>query len=145
MATEKEDQPDSEQPRDNKGRFTPKTETEKTVQTSATISDYPFINAFMAKQLGLSDNFADLQQQFSPEELYKHLKFVAMTKATTGSQSENSKLPPNQKVVPVQPQESTKPELPGTVIGKPDFTEENFNISVRMAPSELIKPKKKEE
>ena len=141
MSEETKDNNDSAQPRDDKGRFAPKNETAINGQTPVTELELPFINAFMAKQLGLSDKFADLQQQFTPEALYHHLKFTAMTKPS--EQAQSSKLPPNEQVAPISPSPGPLDNMPGTIIGKPNLTDENFSIQLSMDPRELLSPKKK--
>ena len=106
------------------------------------------MNAFMAKQLGLSDKFADLSQKFSPEELYGHLKFTAMTseKSNTQSPPASGQLPPNQKIAPITPSEKkTDLKIPGKLTSKPVLIEDQFNLSYEIAPRDLINPKKKKE
>lgn len=138
MSSENDEEPTSEQQRDDKGRFAPKTQTDKNGQTQTDSTDYPFMNAFMAEKLGLSDKFAELSQKFSPKELYGHLKFTAMTNE---KQQKQQGLPDNEKVVPATPQ-AQKLQLPGTLLEKPNLTKDKFSVSFKMSPSELIKPKK---
>lgn len=141
MSKENDDQPPAEKPRDEKGKYIPENKKDDQGQSQTNFTDYSFVNAFMAKQLGLSSNFADLSTKFGPEELYSHLKFVAMTNDKPQQQTQQQGLPPNQQVVPVTPQQQ-KFELPGKQLHKPNLNKDEFNVSFTISPEELINPKK---
>lgn len=143
MSTENPDQDPPEKPRADNGRFTKKTQTEPQGQNNQKLPDYAFMNAFMAKQLGMSDKFADLSQKFSPEDLYGHLKFTAMTSDKQQGTPSKQGLPENQPIVPVSPPVPPL-ELPGTQIHKPNLSQEEFSVSFSVDPGDLIKPQKKQ-
>jgi len=149
MSSENNDQTPSEQPRNEKGQFTPKPQTANNGQSSQNFTDYAFVNAFMAKQLGLSAKFADLSQQYPPEKLYDNLKFLALTKEEQAQQQQQQPqmqqqpqgLPPNQQAVPMSPvgQRNDQVQLPGTQMHKPNLTADDFNVSFSIQPKDLIK------
>jgi len=97
----------------------------------------------MAKNLGLSEKFADLSQQFSPEELFKHLKFVAMTQDTEQKPKPKPKeLGDNQPIVPITPVAS-KFDIPGLTVLGTSKQGDNFSLSAKISARDLLKPIKK--
>lgn len=129
------------QPRDKQGRFDKKTQSDTTVQSQPTDSEYTKINSRLAKQLGISDKLADYQTQYNPKDLYKMLDFMAdNTESKVGKQSNT--LPENQPIAPISPQPN-KYELPGTQLSKPNLTQENFAVHFKIEPKDLFQPKDK--
>lgn len=131
----------AEQPRDNQGRFTTKSQSDSSEQSQPTSSDYTKMNSFLAKQLGLTDKLADFQTKYEPEALFRQLSFMAENTEGKGGTTQKT-LPENQNIVPISPQ-PTKHELPGVQMHKPILTKDKFSVSFKMNPKDLIQPKDK--
>ena len=145
MAEEQTESNTSEPPRDDKGRFAPKNDSENSGQTFPNSSDYTKMNSYLAKQLGLTDKLADFQTQYQPNQLFKQLSFMAdnMDTKPQQPQSKGGQLPPNQQVAPVSPPQP-KHKLPGTQKHKPVLDKDEFSVSFEVDPNELFSPKKEE-
>lgn len=100
MSEEKQETPKPEQPRDEKGHFSPKDKTESTDTSQPKTSDYTKMNSFMAMQLGLSDKIAEWQTQYTPPELFSKLEFMMSNIPSKTT----DKLPPNKPIAPVSSQ-----------------------------------------
>ena len=112
-----------------------KKEQDELIQKSPREADYTKMNSFLAKQLGIQGKLADLQTQYEPQDLFKQLNF--MIDNSVGSQG----LPPNQPIAPISPQPN-KYELPGTQLKKPNLSKDNFSVSFKINPKDLLQPKK---
>jgi hypothetical protein len=131
-----------EQPRDPKGRFAPKTRSESHGQTQPSESEYTKLNSLLAKQLGITDKLADYQTKYDPRELFKMLEF--MVDNSDQKPSAQGRLPPNEPIAPISPDQS-KIELPGVKWNeKPNLTQNKFSASFRISPSDLLKSKDKQ-
>lgn len=129
-----------EQPRDKKGRFGQKTQTDSSDETQPKTSDYTKMNSILAKQLGIEGKLADFQTQYEPEALFKQLSFMAdNTDKKAGTPS--SGLPDNKPIAPISPPQP-KNELPGKQISTPNLTQEKFAVHFEIDPRTLFQPKK---
>ena len=140
MSEEQEEVSDPEQERDGQGRFKQKTKTESTDTSQPGSSDYTKMNSYLAKQLGISNKLADFQTQYEPEALFKQLSFMADNTERKGGTQQNA-LPENQPIAPISPQPN-KYELPGTQLKKPNLSKDNFSVSFKINPKDLLQPKK---
>ena len=140
MSEEQEESDNSEQERDGKGRFAPKTKTESTGGSQPRSSDYTKMNSILAKQLGISNKLADFQTQYEPEALFKQLSFMADNTESNGG-TQHKTLSENQPIAPISP-EPNKYELPGTQLKKPNLSKDNFSVSFQINPKDLIQKNK---
>lgn len=139
MAEEHPESSESDTPRDDKGRFTRKSETVSTGESSPSTNDYSKMNAILQKQTGLSaEKFIEYQRKMTPHELFDKLSFMADNMESVGQPTKKQTLPENQKVAPTSPGPTSLPDLPGTVIGKPNFDDQKFSLQVAMTPDELL-------
>lgn len=143
MSEKQEDTSNSDktkQPRDEKHRFARKTQTDSTERSQPTEAEYTKINSRLAKQLNLTDKLADYQTQYNPKELYKMLDFMADNSVLKSGTQQNA-LPENQPIAPISPQPA-KYELPGVQLKKPNLSKDNFSVSFKINPKDLLQPKK---
>ena len=106
-------------------------------QSQPKTSDYTKMNAMLAKNLGLQGKFADLTMEYTPEELFRQLSFMNDNTNRQGG------LPENQPIAPISPQPN-KYELPGEQLKKPNLSKDNFSVSFKINPKDLLQPKKKQ-
>lgn len=140
MSEQTDDQGESGQPRDGKGRFAPKKQSDDNGRSQPRDSDYTKMNSLLAKQLNLTDKLADFQSKYDPSELFSQLSFMAdnvSTQPTNGSKKGG--LPPNEKIAPISPPQP-EVKLPGTQLHEPILDEQNFSVSFAMNPRDLINP-----
>ena len=140
MSEEQEEVSQSEQDRDKKGRFAQKNKTDMNGGSQPRTSDYTKMNSFLAKQLGIEGKLADFQTQYEPEALFKQLSFMADNTESKRGTKPNI-LPDNQPIAPISPQPN-KYELPGTQLKKPNLSKDNFSVSFKINPKDLLQPKK---
>jgi hypothetical protein len=141
MSEEQDENTSSEPPRDEKGRFAPKNQSESIGRSQPSDSDYTKMNSYLAKQLGLTDKLADFQTQYQPNQLFKQLSFMADNASPQGAaKGQPNSRPPNQQVAPISPPQP-KHELPGKQIHKPNLDREEFSVSFQVDPRELFRQK----
>lgn len=145
MSEEQEENTTSGQPRDDKGRFAPKNESDMNGQSHPRSSDYTKMNSYLAKQLGLTDKLPDFQIQYQPDELFKQLSFMAdHSDTSTAPQSQQKgQLPQNQKVAPISPPQP-KQTLPGTQQFTPNLDKDEFSVSYSIDPNDIFSQKSKQ-
>lgn len=143
MSEENKEKQKTEQSRDEKGHFTPKTQTVDIGQSQPKMSDYTKMNSFMAKQLGLTDKLADLQTKYDPQDLFNRLSFMNENTSTWKQENKKGELPPNEDFVRITPGPD-KFNLPGMPIGTQRMgKEDKFGLHIAFDPVKLFTPKKK--
>ena len=144
MSEEIKDNNDSGQPRDEKGHFKPKTQTESIGQSSPTEGDYSKMNTILQKQSGMSaEKFVEYQRKLTPRELFNQLNFLVENLETPLPKPKDG-LPPNKDFVPTSPG-GERVTLPGRQMGTQKLgKEEKFGLHLAFDPKELFTPKKKE-
>lgn len=143
MSDENQDSNDREQQRNEKGQFTPKTQTDTHGQSQPTEGEYSKMNTILQKQTGMSaEKFVEYQRKLTPRELFDKLNFLADNQGAPPSGKKQG-LPPNADFVPTSPG-SDKFKLPGKSIGTQRMgKEEKFGLHRAFDPRELFTPKKK--
>lgn len=140
MSEEQEESSIPDQDRDGKGRFSRKNQTESTEGSQPRSSDYTKMNSILTKQLGIEGKLADFQTQYEPEALFKQLSFMADNTESNGGASRKT-LPENQPIAPISP-EPNKYTLPGVQMKKPNLSKDNFSVSFKIDPKDLIRKNK---
>ena len=143
MSEEEGESTESNQERDGRGRFSPKTQTDNHGQSGPTEGDYSKINTILQKQTGMSaEKFVEYQRKLTPRELFNQLSFLADNQASPPI-GQKQGLPPNQPFVPMSPG-TQKVKLPGRPIGKQSLgRDDKFALHIAFDPKKIFQPQKK--